>query len=142
MKKWLFCLLLVIVGTGGGYLIFSGYTPLYASDKKILRDKSYRFWECIKFKSFDQAAEFDASQDKETTARLIERIFRVKPENLDVQEVDVMHEDLDRTGKLGRTKTRLTGEMLNPKKPMQIEVMLFWEKEGEEWWLKLESSLK
>ena len=142
MKKWLFCFVVLVGATAAGYLILGGYTPIYASDTKILREKTYRFWECIKFKSFDQAAAFDRAQDKQTTAKLIERIFRIKPENLDIQTVDVIHEDLDRTRELGRTKTRITGEVLNPKKPMEVEVMLFWEKEGEAWWLKLESSLR
>ena len=141
MKKWILCFVALASLTAAGYLILGGYTPLFASDRKILRDKTYRFWECIQFKSFDQAAAFDRAEDKETTARLIERIFRIKPENLDIQKVDVIHEDLDRTGKLGRTKSRITGEVLNPKKPLEIEVMLFWEKETE-WWLKLESSLR
>lgn len=142
MQKWLFCFVVLVGATAAGYLILGGYTPLYASDTKILREKTYRFWECIKFKSFDQAAAFDRAQDKQTTAKLIERIFRIKPENLDIQTVDVIHADLDRTGRLGRTKTRITGEVLNPKKLVEVEVMLFWEKEGEAWWLKLESSLR
>ena len=142
MKRFLLIVTLLLAAVGGSYAVIGGYTPLYTSDRKILRDQSYRFWECIKFKSFDQAAEFDRDEDKETTARLIERIFRVKPENLDLQRVDIVTVDIDGTGLLASTKARLEGEILNPKKPTEIEVKLYWEKQGEGWELKLRSSLE
>ena len=71
----------------------------------------------------------------------IERLFRIKPENLDIQKVEITHTEVNREGHRGRTKARLVGEMLNPKQPRTIEVMLFWEKIGEKWNLRLKSSL-
>ena len=71
MKKWLFLIILVLGGAGGGYAVYSGYTPLYHSDKNVIREQTRQFWEFIRFKSFDQAAEFDADEDKETTAKKI-----------------------------------------------------------------------
>ena len=134
-------MILLFIAAAAGYVILGGYTPMLASDTKTIREKTYRFWECIKFKSFDLAAEFDSAEDKDTTAEKIEQLFQVKPENLDIQEIDVLHCTVDSTGILGRTKTRLNGEMLNPNRPATIEVMLFWEKKGPEWELKLRSSL-
>ena len=142
MKKWIFLIFVVLAAAVGGYAIHGGYTPLLHSDKKVIRDQTRRFWEFVRFKSFDQAAEFDHDEDKETTARLIERIFRIKPENLDIQRVDVVSVEIDATGDLARSKTRLEGEMLNPKKAKTIEVMLFWRREGDAWMLRLRSSLE
>ncbi len=141
MKFSLIVLLLAGV-TGGTYLVLAGYTPIYASETKILRDKTYRFWECIQFKSFDQAAEFDSGEDHASTAKLIEQIFRIKPENLDIQHVHVLGVFRDGTGDLARTKTRLQVELLNPKQPRDIEVMLYWTRsEAGSWELELRSSL-
>ena len=142
MKKWLFLMVVIVAAAGGGYAIHSGYTRLYHSEKKIIREQTRQFWEFIRFKSFDQAAELDDNEDKETTAKKIERIFRVKPENLDIQRVDVVSVEIDDTGDLARSKTRLEGELLNPKKAKTIEVMLFWRHDGEAWRLKLRSSLE
>ena len=142
MKKWLFLMVVVIAAAGGGYAIHGGYTPLYYSDKKVIREHTRQFWEFIRFKSFDQAAEYDDDEDKETTAKKIERIFRIKPENLDIQRIDVVSVEIDGTGDLARSKTRLEGEMLNPKRSKTIEVMLFWRRDGDAWRLKLRSSLE
>ena len=131
----------LVAAAGGGYAIHGGYTPWYHSDKKIIREQTRQFWEFIQFKSFDQAATLDADEDQNTTARLIERIFRVKPENLDIQRVDVIAVEIDSSGDLARSKSRLEGEMLNPKKAKTIEVMLFWRRDGDMWRLKLRSSL-
>ncbi len=141
LKKWFVLVVLFIAAAGGGYAIHGGYTPFYHSDKKGIREQTRQFWEFIRFKSFDQAAQFDEDEDKETTARLIERIFRIKPENLDIQRVDVLSVEIDSSGNLGRSKARLEGELLNPKKTKTIEVMLFWRRVGGVWRLKLRSSL-
>ena len=142
MKKWLFLIVVILAVAGGGYAIQSGYTPFFHSEKKIIRGQTLQFWEFIRFKSFDQAAVFDEDEDRETTARLIEGIFRIKPENLDIQRVDVISVEIDSSGDLARSKTRLEGEMLNPKRAETIEVMLFWRRDGDKWRLKLRSSLE
>ncbi len=63
-------MVVIIAAAGGGYAIHGGYTPLYYSDKKIIREHTRQFWEFIRFKSFDQAAEYDDDEDKETTAKV------------------------------------------------------------------------
>ena len=142
MRKIVLILVLLLGGAAAGYAVLGGYTPLYTSDKKILRDQTQQFWEYVKFKSFDRAAEFDQNADKEETARLLERIFKIKPENLDLREIDVLYAEIDGSGDLGRTKTRIDGAVLNPAAERTLEVMLFWEREEGRWWLKLRSSLE
>lgn len=142
MRKIAVMLVVLLGCAAAGVAVLGGYTPLYTSDKKVLRDQTRQFWEYVKFKSFDRAAEFDENEDTEETARLIERIFRIKPENLDLREIDVLYAEIDGSGELARTKTRLDGAVLNPAAEKTLEVMLFWERRDEKWWLKLRSSLE
>ncbi len=142
MKKFIVLGILILVAGLAGLLVMSGTLPLYATGKGEVRRLTEGFWEAIQFKDFDAAAEYDKDEDKESVAKGIERMFRVKPENLDIQTVEVLYVEIDSSGERARSKARLTGEMLNPKHERIIEAMLFWELTGEKWQLRLKSSLK
>jgi len=137
-------ILLALVAGGAAYAIFGGFTPLYRSDVHIIEQKTRRFWECIQFKEFGEAAAFHsaADQKKADIPKLIEKTFKVPPEQLDIKEYQVRFAEVDSTGILGRSKTRCIVELLNAKKTRKTEAVLYWKKENGRWYLKLESTLK
>ena len=143
-KKTLLILVLLAVAGGAAWAVLSGVTSVYQTDKHVIIKKSKRFLECIKFKEFGEAASFHTAEDskKADIPFLIERMFKLKPEQLDIQEVNVLYGEIDSSGVLGRTKSRCIVHVLNTKEVRKPEVVLYWKKEGGEWFLKLKSSLE
>ena len=113
-------------------------------DKKILEDLTFSFWEDIQFKDWDTAASYHAEQVKaeRDIPYLIERMFQVKPETLDVRNIEVQEVDIDSSGDRGRVRTKLLVKVLNTGKVKQPEAVLYWYKENGQWLLNLESSLR
>ena len=66
------------------------------------------------------------------TARIHESAGRVTPAEIPGRY----------TAPASRAYLYYTAEQKHWVKPLEIEIMLFWEKEGEAWRLKLESSLR
>ena len=118
--------------------------PGYGGDKAIIIEKSKRFFECIQFKEFGEAAQFHSEEDQKDAdiPDMIERLFFVKPENLDIQNVDILFGEIDSSDVLGRVKTKCLAHVLNTQEEKQIDVMLYWKKENGNWYLKLKSSLQ
>lgn len=144
MKKMLLILLLVGVSVGVGYAVMTGMTPLYQSDAHKVRDLTYRFFECVKFKEFDEASALHdaADMDKADIPKMIEDLFKIPPEQLDIQDINVLFADIDSTGKLGKVKTRFIVHVLNTDKIKKPEVVLYWKKQNGKWYLKLRSTLE
>ncbi len=146
MKKILLLLLLLALAAGGvvGYLVLTGQTGYYRTDEHVIKKKTHRFFECIKFKEFGEAAGFHDAADKGKVdiPVLIEDLFLVPPEQLDIQEIQVIFAEVDSSGVLAKSKTRCIVQLLNSKEIKKPEVMLYWKKTGKEWYLKLESTLR
>ena len=144
MKKLLGILLLLAILITAGYLAKEGMIPGLQTDAMVIKQQTYRFFECIKFKNFSGAAEFHNEEDRKKAdiAKLMEDLFKVPPENLDFQEIDVVSSQIDSSGILGKAKTQIVVKMLNTNKIKKPELILYWKKEGDQWFLKLESSLK
>jgi hypothetical protein len=145
LKLKILLLLLLVVGLGlAAYLVLGGKTSLYKSEHHLLKAKTARFFECIKFKEFGEAAAFHDAEDqkKANIPKLIEDLFSVPPEQLDIQEITVLFAEIDSTGILAKTKTRCVVHLLNSKEVRKPEVILYWRKQSGKWYLKLESSLK
>ena len=142
-KKAVLILLLLALLGGGAYAVFSGLTPVYRSDAHLLKQKSERFWECVKFKEFGEAAQFHHPDEQKLAniPKLIEDLFKVPPEQLDIQEVYVKFAEIDTSGILGKVKTQCTVHVLNSKEIRNPEVMLYWKKVQGRWYLKLRSTL-
>jgi hypothetical protein len=142
-KKAILILLLLIILGGGAYVLLSGLTPVYQSDAHLLKQKTERFWECVKFKEFGEAAKFHHpdEQKKAKIPDLIEDLFKLPPERLDIQEVYVKFAEIDTSGILGKVKTQCTVHILNTKQIRHLEVMLYWKKVEGKWYLKLRSTL-
>ena len=74
---------------------------------------------------------------------LLERLFLVKPEFLDIMAFEVVMADLDSTGNRGRVKTRVKVKELVSNQIRDKEIMLYFQRVDREspWYMELESSL-
>lgn len=117
---------------------------LFSEDLKIIEKMSLSFLEDIKFKDFENAASYHHPDDREKTniPRLIERLFKVKPELLDIMEYEILETSLDSTKKRGRVKLKAKVNLLNSDKIKTPEMILYYHKKDEKWYMELESSLK
>ena len=143
-KKLLLILILLAIAGGAAWAVLGGWTPIFQSDRHIIIKQAKRFMECIKFKEFGEAAAYHTAQDskKADIPFLIERLFKVKPEQMDIQECNVIFGEIDSSGILGKTKSRCIVHLLNTKEVRKPEIVLYWKKEGGRWFLKLKSSLE
>jgi hypothetical protein len=152
--KYLPHLLLALALALGGYLAVahvSGgafYTfglPL-GGEEGWLRRRSLEFWEDIQFKDFDKAATYHSpdQQSQVDIPFLLERLFLVKPEGLDIMQIEVVMVDIDSTGNRARVKTRLQTKVLVDGKIREREIMLYYHRASaaEPWFMELESSLR
>jgi hypothetical protein len=100
--------------------------------------------EDIKFKDFNKAASYHSPEDQEEVdiPKLMERLFKIKPELLDVMEYSILDSTLDSTGTRGRVKMKAKVNVLNSGKIKNPEFILYYKKEGDEWFMELESSLR
>ena len=149
-KSAIVFLLLILIGLGI-YFFVTKYSInigdlrfIFHKDKNILRNLTIDFLEDIKFKDFDKAATYHTKEDQETVdiPRLLERLFKIKPELLDIMKYEITGVDLDRSGTRARVKTHTTIKVLNSGKIKEPDVIFYWHKEGEQWYMKLESSLQ
>lgn len=158
----------------------------WSPELALLEDLASRFLTDLKFKDFEQAAKYHTvlEQAKVDIPVLIERLFQVKPEFLNIRDFQVVRVELDPDGKRARTIFKSNVEFLNtaegdnPNKEKQVEGILYWHKrpaiegvrrgdgtpaagapagpgagdgevaialppgvDGEQWFMKLESSL-
>lgn len=153
MKKWLI-LLGVLVAGALGYLglahLSGGAYPTpgipVGGDLGHLRRTSMSFWEDIQFKDFDTAASYHSPdrQDEVDIPFLIQRIFAVKPEALDIMSYEIVLADIDSTGNRGRVKTRVKVKVLIDEKIREKEVMLYFHRADAQspWFMELEDSLR
>ena len=115
-------------------------------DRGELRRTSLSFWEDIQFKDFDKAASYHdpAVQEEVDIPYLIERLFLVKPEALDIMEYEIVLVDIDSTGLRARVKTRLKVKVLAGDRLKEQEVMLYFRRTSAEapWTMELEESLR
>lgn len=147
-------LVLVLALLGGGYLaaahLSGGAFPTLGlplgGELGQLRRLTLAFWEDVQFKDFESAARYHAPevQDQVDIPFLLERLFLVKPEGLDLMSYEVVLADIDSSGLRARVKTRLKVKILVKERLMEREVMLYWTRATpqEPWVMNLESSLR
>jgi hypothetical protein len=157
MKKFA-ALVLVMIVLGGLALVARppSLADLFLDkDGKELLKLAQSFLESIQFKDFETASKFHnlVDQKKADIPLLIERLFQIKPEFLNIRDLKVTKVDIDSTGRRARTFFNANVEMLNSlreKKDGDVERdekdtegILYWQKEDDgRWVLKLESSLR
>ena len=143
--------------------------PLGGSETKLLEGLAYDFLEDLQYKDFDRAATYHtfADQGNADIPNLIERLFLMKPEQLNIRDIRIVSVDLDRGGSRARTFFKTTVEQLNStgksreetNREREVEGILYWHRrpaeEGyakgqapveeigtERWFMMLESSLR
>lgn len=153
MKGWLIAAGAVVV-LGVGYVglahVTGGAFPVpglaVGGDIGDLRRQTLSFWEDIQFKDFDHAATWHdpAVQESVDIPYLLERIFVLKPEALDIMDIEIVLADRDSTGNRARVKTRLRFKDLVKGKVHEKEVILYWHRADAQapWYMELESSLR
>lgn len=153
MKRWL-VLIGVVVALAGGYLLAAhlsgGAFPTLGlplgGDRGLVRRASLSFLEDIQFKDFDSAARYHSPEKQDTVdiPYLIQRLFQVKPEALDIMGYEIIFADLDSTETRARVKMRVKVKELTRGQIRDQELMLYFERKDERspWYMKLEDSLR
>lgn len=124
--------------------ISSAFNQVASKDVRYLRERSTDFLEDLQYKDFDKAATYHSKEDRKTVdiAALIERMFAVKPEFLDILRYKITRVDIDRSGDRAKVKTHTVIKLLNTSEIREPDIILYWRKDPKEGWvMKLESSL-
>jgi len=153
MKKALAALLALSLLTGGylGVAHLSGgafWTMGLAlgGDRGALRRIALDFLEDIQFKDFEMAASYHAPEliSSVDIPFLIQRLFAVKPEALDIIDYDVVFSEIDSSELRARVKVRVKGKLLINELLEERELILYFHRDslGDPWYMKLEDSLR
>jgi len=142
-----FILVILVLGAYFGYNSKWGrafFLSLLSEDHKTLNEQTLSFMEDIKFKDFKKAASYHSPEDqkKANIPRLIEKLFKVKPELLDIMEYQILDVSLDSSKKRGRVKVKAKIHMLNSDKTKHPEMILYFHHKSGKWFMELESSLR
>lgn len=116
-----------------------------SADRKFVTQQSIKFLEDLQFKDFRRAASYHSVEDRKKVdiPILIERMFQVKPETLDIMRFEVQKVDIDSTGQRAKVKTKTHCKILNANEIREPEIILYWFKDPTEGWvMELESSLR
>ena len=146
--------LLVLALLLGGYLgvahvsggAFSTLGLALGGDRGALRRVALSFLEDIQFKDFASAAGYHSPETRDSVdiPFLIQRLFTVRPEALDIMDYEVVFAEIDESGLRARVKLRVTVKLLLNALINEREVILFFEREtvNDPWYMKLEDSLR
>lgn len=119
-----------------GFDLF-GVAQVWDKDGMIVHEKAERFLEALKYKDFDTAAAFHNWEDEQKVdiAELIEDMFKVKPEQLNIRDIKITGVDFDEGHQRARTHFVAITEMLNTtqnkeesNREREIEGVLYWHK--------------
>ncbi len=149
MSKSTVALILVILGVGA-YILYDSqwgrsiYLSLFSKDLHLIEEISLQFMEDVQFKDFDKAASYHSPEDREKIdiPRLMRKLFMIKPELIDVMDYSILDSSLDSTGTRGRVKVKAKVNILNSNKIKHPEVILYFHKKGDQWYMEMESSLQ
>jgi len=155
----LFVLLVCLIAALLAYVAYSGrhgqgwFGLGLSHDKRRLADKAVAFFEDLQFKDFDRAASYHSPADRDGVdiPLLLERIFLIKPEFIDIRSYEITRIDIDRSGLRARVFVDVLFRIVNAAElrggkqkddMQQKEVILYFHQEQPNtWYMKLESSL-
>ncbi len=153
MKKWLVAALVVVV-MAVGYLAVAHVSggafwtmglPL-GGERGYLRRQALAFLEDIQFKDFDSAVRYHSPEDQKDVdiKFLLWKLFKLKPEQLDLIDYEVVFAELDSSKLRGRVKVRMTVKELVYKKLRDQEMVLYFYRDTVDgpWFMKFEDSLR
>ncbi len=153
MKKAVTALLVLALLTGGylGVAHLSGgafWTVGLAlgGDRGALRRIALSFLEDIQFKDFVNAASYHAPDKRDSVdiPFLIQRLFTVRPEALDIMDYEVVFAEIDSGGLRARVKLRVKLKLLLRALIEEQEIILYFQRDSvdDPWHMKLEDSLR
>lgn len=149
MKKSTIAFIVVILALGAYFVIDAQKEGLsllqfFSEDRKTLESLAMSFMEDIQFKDFDKAASYHHPDDraKQDIPLLIERIFQIKPEMLDIMNFSILDTQMDSSQKRGRVKVKTKVHRLNTDDFRDVELMLYFHNQDGKWYMELESSLR
>lgn len=154
MKKIfiLFIIVAVLLGVYLGAVHLSGGAfpaPQFlqlGGERGQLRRISLAFLEDIEFKDFDNAAHYHEPELQDTVdiPFLLQRLFHVKPEALDIMDFETVFVKIDSSQLRARAKVRIKVKLLLNSKIETQELMLFYYRKdlNSRWYMKLEDSLR
>lgn len=152
--KWMLRLIALTLVLGGAYLaaahLSGGAFPTLGlplgGDLGQLRETAKRFMEDIQFKDFKAAAQYHAPDKRDTVdiPYLLQRLFVVKPEALEIMDYEVAMADLDSSGDRARVKLRVKANDLVREKILTREFVLYFKRAdaASPWYMELEDSLR
>lgn len=136
---------------GGGYFFIQssnlGQAPLgtlVSGNKQELVKASRSFMEDLQYKDFKSAELYSLPEQREKydIPTLIERLFQVKPEFLNILNYEILSTDFDRSGDRARVHLKANIKVLNANKEKSPELILYYKKMDNKWYMDLASSLK
>lgn len=140
----LVAVVLLVISSRNG-LSLGGAVVASSPDAKQIETIAKHFLEDIQFKDFDKAASYHSREDRKNLniPQLIERMFQIKPELMDIMRYEVVKVQLDSSGKRAKVKTKTVIKLLNTKEIREPEIMLYFFKDPAEGWImELESSIR
>jgi hypothetical protein len=149
----IFAILLVLLALVGGGVFYlqagpMGKAPLGAllnGDAQKVIQMGQKFMESIQFKDFKAAAQDSLPEQKATLdiPALIERLFQVKPELLDMNNIHVVSHDIDSSGERARVHMQADVKVLNSQELRKPEVILYFKKLPDgKWYMDFATSIK
>lgn len=153
MRRWLIALS-VLAALSAGYVagahLSGGAWPTLGlpigGDRARLRRTTRSFWEDIQFKDFERAASYHSEEKRESVdiPYLLERMFLLRPEALEIMSYEVVLAEVDSTGLRARVKTRVKARDLVRERVEEREVMLYYHRAAMDapWHMELETSLR
>ncbi len=153
MKKAVTALLVLAVLAGGylgvAHLSGGAFWTLglaLGGDRGALRRIALSFLEDIQFKDFVNAASYHAPdiRDSVDIPFLIQRLFTVRPEALDIMDYDVVFAEIDSGGLRARVKLRVKLKLLLRALIEEQEIILYFQRDSVDapWYMNLEDSLR
>jgi hypothetical protein len=150
MVRFFLTLVLAAAAAGGWFFTWgpAAHAPIgvvLRPEARRLGELARRFMEAIRFKDFEAAAGFSSPEDRKSAdiPKLIERLFQVKPELLQLDNIELLTADVDASGKRARTKLKADVKLLNTSELRHPEVLLYWKKEqAGPWYMDLAGSLQ
>lgn len=152
MKKSLTVfIILILIGLGLYFFVgkyqfsFGDFQFFFNSDKGKIAEMSKSFLEDIQFKDYDSAAMYHSPEDQEKAdiPKLIERVFKIKPEFLDIMRYEIKDVELDQSKSRAKVRVHSVVRVLNTEKIKEPELILYWHKSDEgKWYMELHSSLQ
>ncbi len=138
----------------GGYLAvahvsggaFSTLGLALGGNRAELRRMALAFIEDIQFKDFVSAASYHAPdlRDSVDIPFLIQRLFTVRPEALDIMDYEVVFAEVDSGGLRARVKLRVKVKLLLDGRIEERELLLYFRRDSvdDPWYMRLEDSLR